>query len=94
VVKDSDRGRRLASPIVRPSNVAGQNILGTLQPFEADDRSCRCFRVPGPDRRLGESVDLLAGGSWFDRFGAPILCYAAPGVRGVAVENIRIQPSA
>jgi hypothetical protein len=41
VMEDADRGWRLAATVVGPSDVAGQNVLGTLKAFEADYRSSR-----------------------------------------------------
>ena len=43
------------------------------------------------DRHLGEGIDLLAGGSRLDRFGASVFCHTTPRVRDILIENIGIE---
>jgi hypothetical protein len=91
VVCDSDGARRVAAPIVGPTNIACEHVLGSLQPLEADHSRGANFGIAGRDSCRCEDVNFLACGSRLNKFGPPAQSDAAPWVRELMVEQVRIE---
>jgi hypothetical protein len=69
VMRDPDRGRRVAAAVVRPSNETSKHVLRPLKPFEANHRGCARLRISSIDCCISEQVYLFAGDSRFYRLG-------------------------
>src|ERR1700726_2942245 len=92
MMKDTDRYGCIAASVIRPSDVASQNVLGTLQPLETNNGCSRCFWVASLNRCFGETVDLVAGSCRLDSFSLWGFCHPAPWVLNVLVEDVGIKP--
>ena len=89
VVKDPNCCRRLAAPVICPSDVASKDIIRALQPFEADHSCSGRFGIASLNCCFGERVDLLTGGRWLDCFGASIFRYSTPRIWNIELILVR-----
>src|SRR5262249_34707646 len=91
VMHNPDRGRRIATAVIRPSDETSEHVLRPLKPFEANHRGCACLRISSPDRGIGEHVYLFARDSRLYRLGAPVLGHALPRIWHVPVKDLGME---
>src|SRR5262249_9842490 len=92
VVLDPNGARELRASVIGPADMPRQNVLGSLQPFEADDgRSCG-LGLSALDAAPGKRINLLARDRRFGLLRAAFPGHALPRVRHVVVKLVRIEP--
>ena len=92
VVEDLDRVWPVATPVVGPSQYAGQDVFRALQPLVANDRCGGGLGPPAFNGTLRKRVDLLARDRLLLALDAALHGDAVPGVRDVAAKFAWMQP--
>ena len=91
VVFDPDRIGPLFVSVIRPSQVTGDDIFGTLQPLIANNRRSGRLWPSSLNTSVGELIYLLAADGGLFPFNTTFTSHAFPRVRNASVEFFRIQ---
>src|SRR5690349_11006759 len=91
VVNDAQGMGKIGWAVIRPGEIAADDVLGPLKPFEADHRrGCR-LGAPRLDCTPSKFIDLLPCRGRLRLQGSTLLRHPLPGVRDRLVEQLRIK---
>src|ERR1019366_7511650 len=86
VVLNANRVRSFRRAIVRPAQIAGQDILWALQPFKTDYRRRCGTRLAIFYAAPCEAINEITSNGSLSFFRPRTLCYAVPRVRHVTIK--------
>src|SRR6266481_2028128 len=92
VVDDPQRMGTVRRPVVRPSEISTDNVFGTLQPLETDDRGGGWLGASSLNCAPSEFVDLFSRGGRFGFHRPAFLRRALPWIWYDPIEQLGVEP--